>query len=69
MTTEEAEPVEIVEVPAPPRTRGVATAVKRFGLVGFLIIMVVVFSVASPDVFFTKENFQSIGQTNSVIAL
>lgn len=49
--------------------RGDVSFAGRWGLLGFFILMVIVFSVAAPDIFPTVATAQSIGQSNSVIAL
>jgi ribose transport system permease protein len=41
----------------------------RFGLLVFYILMVIVFTLAAPDIFPTVATAQSIGQSNSVLAL
>jgi ribose transport system permease protein len=41
----------------------------KYGLLVFYVLMVIAFSLAAPDIFPTVATAQSIGQSNSVIAL
>ncbi len=49
--------------------RGSVSLAGKYGLLGFYILMVGVFSLAAPSIFPTVATAQSIGQSNSVIAL
>jgi ribose transport system permease protein len=51
------------------KRRGGVSIAGKYGLLAFYILMVVVFSLAAPDIFPTVATAQSIGQSNSVLAL
>ena len=57
---------------APARAKqraGGVTFAGKYGLIAFYLGMVIVFSFSAPSIFPTKATFQSIGQSNSVLAL
>jgi ribose transport system permease protein len=56
---------------APGRTRtwAVLQEAERFGVLGLLVAIIVVFSVLKPDTFATTANFQNIATSNAVLAV
>jgi ribose transport system permease protein len=54
--------------PREPRRAGVSL-IGRYGLLMFLIAMLLAFSISSPSIFFTSATFVNIMQSNSVLAL
>ena len=49
--------------------RGAVSHAGRYGLTVFLIVMLIIFSLLSPSIFFTSATFVNIMQSNSVLAL